>query len=163
MNAVPPRRAARRSHAGSFALTRNAQHRDMSEFDILRSAAAGMDAQRAALDLAARNVAAAEATPNGAGFARLVPRFALAPPPAATGSGPDAYEPPDADADADADGAGALPVRYLGARPQRGTDVDAVTEMVSVLGAQRAYEANASVFDLAKRLAERTLDVGRLS
>jgi len=56
-----------------------------------------------------------------------------------------------------------LPVRYLGPSPQRGADVDAVTEMVSVLGAQRAYEANASVFDLGKRLAERTLDIGRLS
>lgn len=136
----------------------------MSEFDILRSAAAGMDAQRAALDLAARNVAAAEATPNGAAFARLVPRFALAPPPStdAVGSGPDGYEPPDPGDDPDADG-DTLPVRYLGAISQRGTEVDAVTEMVSVLGAQRAYEANASVFDLGKRLAERTLDMGRLT
>jgi flagellar basal-body rod protein FlgC len=134
----------------------------MSEFDILQSAAAGMDAQRSALDLAARNVAAAEATPNAGGFARLVPRFAIAALPNAAASGPDAYEPPDTDADTDDAGA-TLPVRYLGSSTQRGVDVDAVTEMVSVLGAQRAYEANASVFDLAKRLAERTLDVGRLS
>jgi flagellar basal body rod protein FlgC len=35
--------------------------------------------------------------------------------------------------------------------------------MVAVLDAQRAYEANASVFDLGKRLAERTIDMGRLS
>lgn len=134
----------------------------MSKFDILRSAAAGMDAQRSALDLAARNVAAAEATPSGRGFARLVPRFALASPPGTASSGPAAYEPPDADGDPDG-ASDDVPVRYLGAIPQRGVDVDAVTEMVSVLGAQRAYEANASVFDLAKRLAERTLDVGRLS
>jgi len=33
----------------------------VTEFDILRNAAAGMDAGRAALDLAARNVAASEA------------------------------------------------------------------------------------------------------
>jgi flagellar basal body rod protein FlgC len=33
--------------------------------------------------------------------------------------------------------------------------------MIAVLEAQRAYEANASVFDVGKRLAERTLDVGR--
>ena len=45
---------------------------------------------------------------------------------------------------------------------ERGVDVDAVTEMVSVLDAQRAYEANASVFDIGKRLAERTIDMGRL-
>ena len=36
-----------------------------------------------------------------------------------------------------------------------------MTEMVRVLDAQRAYEANASVFDLAKRLAERTIEAGR--
>ncbi|MBD5606612.1 MAG: hypothetical protein IAI48_16195, partial [Candidatus Eremiobacteraeota bacterium] len=88
-----------------------------------------------------------------------IPRFAVAPAPDA---GPDAYEPPgDADDDS-ASEADDVPVRYLGATPERGVDVDAVSEMVSVLGAQRAYEANASVFDLGKRLAERTIDLGRL-
>lgn len=135
----------------------------MSEFDILRSAAAGMDAQRSALDVAARNVAAAEATPNGAGFERLIPRFAVAPPSGlADPTDPAAYEPPGSEVDPDGRD-DALPVRYLGASPQHGVDVDAMTEMVSVLGAQRAYEANASVFDIGKRLAERTLDIGRLS
>ena len=122
-----------------------------------------MDAQRAALDLAARNVAAAEASPNGTGFQRLVPHFAVTTAGAdVPGSGPASYEPPDAPDDGD-DSDDALPVRYLGAVPQRGAEVDAVTEMVAVLDAQRAYEANASVFDLGKRLAERTLDMGRLT
>ncbi|MBV8151552.1 MAG: flagellar basal body rod protein FlgC, partial [Candidatus Eremiobacteraeota bacterium] len=40
--------------------------------------------------------------------------------------------------------------------------VDALTEMVSMLDAQRAYEANASIFDVGKRIAERTLDLERL-
>ena len=136
----------------------------MGEFDIMRAAAAGMDAQRSALDLAARNVAAAEA--DGTAFERLVPRYALGPEPG-DAAGSDAYEPPgdfgeDAGED-DADPSDAdLPIRYLGATPERGVDVDAVTEMVSVLDAQRAYEANASVFDIGKRLAERTIDAGRL-
>jgi len=39
------------------------------------------------------------------------------------------------------------------------TGVDAVSEMVAVLGAQRAYEANASVFDTGKRLIQQTLRV----
>ena len=129
----------------------------MSEFDILQTAAAGMDAQRSALDVAARNVAAAEA--DGSHFERLVPRFAVA-----TGGEadvPGSYEPPEEPGDAES--AEAMPpVRYLGAVPRRGTEVDAVTEMVSVLDAQRAYEANASVFDLGKRLAERTIDMGRV-
>ena len=42
-----------------------------------------------------------------------------------------------------------------------GETADALTEMIAVLDAQRAYEANASVFDAGKKLAERTLDVGR--
>ncbi|GAC1306858.1 MAG: hypothetical protein NVS2B3_02640 [Vulcanimicrobiaceae bacterium] len=144
----------------------------MSEFDILTSAAAGMDAQRAALDVAARNVAAAEASPGAAGFQRLIPQYAVAPDPASQAgpSGIAGYEPPEpADGADGADGSGgpdgpvAAPVRYLGAIRQRGADIDAVTEMVAVLGAQRAYEANASVFDIGKRLAERTLDMGRLT
>jgi hypothetical protein len=132
------------------------------EFDILRAAAAGMDAQRSALDLAARNVAAAEA--DGTTFERLIPRYAL-------GGAPDAGipdEPPDvpddgASGDGDASDPSDLPIRFLGATAQRGAEVDAVTAMVSVLDAQRAYEANASVFEVGKRLAERTIDVGRLS
>ncbi len=131
-----------------------------TEFGILSAAAAGMDAQRAALELAARNVAAAEAGSPPGGFARLVPEFALTPP-QRTGAADD-YEPPEP-LSGDPDGPAAdVPVRYVGAREERGVDVDAVTEMVSVLNAQRAYEANASVFDLAKRLAERTIDMGRV-
>ena len=76
--------------------------------DLLSIAAGGMDTQRAALDVAARNVAAAEA-----------------------------------------------------ASPKSHGTVDILKEMVSVLNASRAFEANASVFDLAKRLAERTIDVER--
>jgi len=143
----------------------------MGEFDILRSAAAGMDAQRAALDVAARNVAAAETVPDGS-FARLVPRFRLSA--AADGEAPALFEPPDEpaetqDAFGEGDGYGgddndaaASPVRFLGATPQPGSEVNVVTEMVAVLDAQRAFEANASVFDLGKRLAERTIDMGRL-
>ena len=144
----------------------------MSEFDLLRSAAAGMDAQRAALDLAARNVAAAEATAGNHRFERLVPRFAVAPAP--DGDPLDAAEPPEPAEPAalgpsgfadpvEPDGAPAPPIRYLGAVTQPGTAVDTITEMVAVLDAQRAYEANASLFDVGKRLAERTIDVGRLS
>ena len=128
----------------------------MSESDILQTAAAGMDAQRSALDLAARNVAAAEA--DGTHFERLVPRFSIAAP----GDDSQRYEPPE-DPDDVADDARATPaIRYLGATAQAGSEVDAVTEMVAVLDAQRAYEANASVFDLGKRLAERTIDMGRV-
>ncbi len=117
------------------------------EFDVLNAAAAGMEAQRAALDVAARNVAAAEASARGTSFERLVPRFSV--------------DPPGDDDAVSSDDDLAAPVRFLGTEVQRGVDVDAITEMVAVLNAQRAFEANASVFDLGKRLAERTIEVGR--
>ncbi len=136
-----------------------------TEFDILRNAAAGMDAQRAALDLAARNVAASEA--DGGDFARMVPRYAFAPTPDADGAADDddGVAPPEGlgGDDADPDGDDAPAVRYMGAVPVRGISPDAVTEMVAVLDAQRAYDSNASVFDVGKRLAERTIDMGRVS
>jgi len=131
----------------------------MSEFEIMQSAAAGMDAQRSALDLAARNVAAAEA--DGTHFERLVPRFSIAPADGGAAAGAGGYEPPD-DPDEARESEQDVPIRFLGSNAQPGSSVDAVTEMVAVLDAQRAYEANASVFDLGKRLAERTIDMGRV-
>ena len=41
------------------------------------------------------------------------------------------------------------------------TSCDALTELIATLDAQRAYEADASIFDIGKRLAERTLDIER--
>jgi len=136
----------------------------MNEFDVLSAAAAGMDAQRAALDVAARNVAAAETAGDKGAFERLIPRFSV---------GADSPDGDVADEDEPAFESGDpgdedddeqdVPVRYLGATPEHGVDADAVTEMVAVLDAQRAFDANASVFDTGKRLAERTIDMGRLS
>jgi hypothetical protein len=129
----------------------------VSEFDVLGSAAAGMEVQRTALDVAARNVAAAEAGAPGS-FERLVPRFATAPPPGDDLPFPDPFAGLAAELDGDGDSA---PVRFLGTSAERGVDPDAITEMVAVLDAQRAYEANAAVFDAGKRLAERTIEAGR--
>ena len=44
---------------------------------LLDSAASAMDAQRAALDVAARNVAAAEAAGPDGSYARMIPQFAV--------------------------------------------------------------------------------------
>ncbi len=134
------------------------------EFDILGSAAAGMDAQRAVLDLAARNVAASEA--DGASFDRLVPRFAFVSAPDDADAAGEGYEPPgDPDGDPgrwDDGDADARPIRLVGYARETGVAPDAVSEMVAVLDAQRAYDADASVFDIGKRLAERTIDAGRM-
>lgn len=114
----------------------------MSEFDLLSVAAGGMQAQRSALDIAARNVAAAEAAGPGGSYERVVPEFSII-----------------RDAAGD-DGGEAIAV--TGSHRERGSNVDLLTEMIAVMNASRAYEANASVFDLGKRLAERTIDMGRL-
>lgn len=108
--------------------------------DLLDAAASGMDAQRAALDVAARNVAAAEAAgPNGK-YGRLVPEFAVV---------------------GDDDDAGAR-VEFTGTHAQRGTNVDILTEMIAVMNASRAYESDASLFDVGKTLAEKTIELERL-
>lgn len=98
-----------------------------------------MDAQRAVLDVEARNVAAAEAAGPKGSYARMVPDFRLA----QTENG-------------------TPEVTVSGSHVERGSSVDVITEMVAVLNATRAYEANASIFDIGKRLAERTIDMGKL-
>jgi flagellar basal-body rod protein FlgC len=122
-----------------------------SEMDLLASAASAMSAQRSVLDIAARNVAAAQASTPSHPYARLVAQFGTAADPAA-----DEVMDPDPD-DLAASAAGSA---VVGVRSEPGSG-DALTEMIAVLDAQRAYEQNASIFDTAKRLAERTIDVGR--
>lgn len=122
----------------------------MSEMDLLHVAASGMDRQRRLLDVAARNVAAAQAATPDHPYPRLVARFAETPDAGAS-------EPFDPAGDDD-DGATNEAAFSVAAS---GETADAMTEMLAVLDAQRAYEANASVFDVGKRIAERTLDVGR--
>jgi flagellar basal body rod protein FlgC len=110
----------------------------VSELELLDGAARAMTAQREILDVAAHNVAAAQAAQPGEGYDRLVARL--------VGS----------DADPDDDETG----DPIAIAHERGTG-DALTELIAVLDAQRAYDANASIFDIGKRLAERTLDIER--
>lgn len=107
--------------------------------ELLDSAASAMDAQRAALDVAARNVAAAEAAGPNADYGRMIPIFRVV----------------DGD-DGDAR------VEFAGTRAERGTNVDILTEMIGVMNASRAYESDASIFDVGKTLAEKTLELERL-
>jgi flagellar basal body rod protein FlgC len=107
----------------------------VNELELLDGAARAMTAQRAVLDIAARNVAAAQAAQPGQPYDRLVARFV----------------------EHDDDEESGEPVA-LAHEPGNG---DALTELIAVLDAQRAYDANASIFDIGKRLAERTLDIER--
>src|ERR1700681_128948 len=109
-----------------------------------------MSVQRTLLDVAARNVAAAQASTPEHAYPRLVAHFAARDP-----------EESFAGLSDDEDDAGAAVRSSVAALAAAGDGADALTEMIAVLEAQRAYEANASVFDVGKKLAERTLDVGR--
>ena len=113
----------------------------MNELDLLDRAAGGMALQRDVLDLAARNVASAQASTPGHPYSRLVADVAHA----------NARD--DDDDDANQDG-------IVGVHRERGTG-DPLTELIAVLDAQRAYETDASLFDVGKRIVERTLDVER--
>jgi flagellar basal body rod protein FlgC len=142
----------------------------MSELDLLSLAADGMSVQRTMLDVAARNVAAAQASTPQHSYPRLVARFTGTqattlpdgiPEPGEDFGGWDDVgtgEGGDGAVAAGADGAGGT--RFVGTA-RSGESADALTEMIAVLDAQRAYEANASIFDIGKRLAERTLTVGQ--
>ena len=121
----------------------------MTDFGLLDVAARGMAAQRTLLDVDARNVAAAQAAVPGHPYQRLVARIVAAPDSDA------AFDVPDPDAADDADDADPVVVTS-----EAGTG-DALTELIATLDAQRAYEADASIFDIGKRLAERTLDIER--
>jgi flagellar basal body rod protein FlgC len=94
-----------------------------------------MARERTMLDVAARNVAAAQASTPAREYHRLVADFT-----GDDGLGDDDLEPH---------------VR------ETNEPVDALAEMVSMLDAQRSYEADASIFDVGKRIAERAIDLGR--
>lgn len=111
----------------------------MDSFGLLKAAASGMEAQRAVLDVEARNVAAAEAAGPKGSYERVMPDFHVV----RGDNGP-----PE--------------ITVSGSHVQRGSSVDVLTEMVAVLNASRAYEANASIFDIGKRLAERTIEMGKV-
>ncbi len=156
----------------------------MNDFAIMQYAAGGMDAQRSALNVLARNVAVAQTADRDHPVHPLDPQFAVAGDGAADDDGaqfsaalamlgsdagadevdaaPQTVE-DDAEPQMPGDDAGPLPgqVVFAGASPgaRSVTGIDAVSEMVAVLGAQRAFEADASVFDTGKRLVQKTLDV----
>lgn len=131
----------------------------MNEFDLLQTSAGIMSAQRAALDVYARNVATAEAQNADGGFTRLIPQIDLDDDGIVVFAGTKAVsEPPiwvhdPSNPFAAASGAHRGYVAH--------SSVDVLTEMVAAMDASRAYESGASLFDTGKRLAERTLDVER--
>lgn len=131
--------------------------------------AAGMSVQRMRVETAALNLANANTVqaPGGPGFQplRVVARAGAVPFDALVAPGLDAMQLPAASVEQ----ANAMPrlvyepghpladprgfVRYAG--------VDSATEMVTLMGALRSYEANVAAMNTARSLALKTLDIGR--
>ncbi|HCC32729.1 MAG TPA: flagellar basal body rod protein FlgC [Clostridiales bacterium] len=129
----------------------------MRLLQTLRTSMSALTAERLRLDLIAGNLANLNTTrtPAGEPYRRLVPVFS--PRPAGgvevTGVVADPAEFPvrhdPGHPDADADGFVRMP------------NVDLVAEMVDLMAATRAYEANATVAQATRTLAQRTLEIGR--
>jgi flagellar basal-body rod protein FlgC len=142
----------------------------MDFLSALRVSASGLSAERTRVNLAASNLANAESTrgPDGKPYRRLDPVMEAVAFDAALG---------------EAGGAGELSgVRvaeiaqdqspgkrlYSPAHPDAGPDgfvtlpnVNPIHEVVNLMSAQKAYDANATAVDTLKTMAQRALDIAR--
>lgn len=129
----------------------------MSVFSSMRISASGLTAERLRMDVIASNIANANTTrtPEGGPFERQQVIFASAGDKGVKvtailpdGSPPrKVYDP--GHPDADSTGYVSMP------------DVDVVKEMVDMITATRAYEANVTALNSAKYMALKALDIGK--
>ncbi len=132
----------------------------MEQFKMLDIAASGLSAHRQWMDLISGNIANANTTktPEGGPFRRQLAVFMEAQDNKGTGRGVKLADIIDDDSelrkvfqpehpDADAEGYVSYP------------NVNVVTEMVDLIAASRAYEANATVIEAAKSNVMRTLQI----
>lgn len=155
-------------------------------FRSLEISASGLTAERLRMDVIANNIANANTTrtPEGGAYRRRVvllearePRVDfgtwLAAYLGAGGTAPGVAWPPDGIGDGvrvahiAADPA-PMRRRYDPGHPDAGPDgyvelpnVEPITEMVDLIGATRAYEANVTALNAAKAMAVRALEIGR--
>lgn len=135
----------------------------MGLISMMRISASGLSAERLRMDLIADNLANANSTRTAEGgpYRRKVAIFEPIPPTAQMPGGVRVvgvardpspprvvYQP--GHPDADANGYVTYP------------NVDMVHEMVDLITASRAYEANIQAFNAAKNMFLRTLDIGRV-
>jgi len=138
----------------------------MSEFDIMNISATGMSAQRLRVEIVSTNIANAETTRTETGepYRRKVPVFAEYLKRSMDGKIESAgvkvvrieedpspfrlvYDPTHPDADENG---------YV-----RMPNVNIVREMVDLINAQRAYDANVAAFNVTKAMVNSALQIGR--
>ena len=151
-----------------------------NDFDIMAYAASGMEAQRGALDVAARNIALAQTATPGHPVKGFDPVFSVDPSSLsdnpfasmvkAAGGSDDGDDDDSSDDDDESGGAARAAGMSMGGGQglvamtgvkRSGMDDNAITQMVDMLNAQRAYEANSSVFDVGKSIAEKAVSLGQ--
>ncbi|MBO8141911.1 MAG: flagellar basal body rod protein FlgC [Firmicutes bacterium] len=129
--------------------------------------ASGMTAERVRMDTIANNLANANTTrtPEGGPYRRQVPVFAAREWPSWQRMG---FAGAGVRVVAIREDPGPFRLVYDPHHPDAGPDgyvrmpnVDVVREMVDLISATRAYEANVSAFNAAKTMAMRALDIGR--
>ena len=142
----------------------------MDFLSALRTSASALSAERTRVDLATSNLANAESTrgPNGMPYRRLDPVLQSVP-----------FEDSMAAASADAPAAG-VKVAAVMADPTPGRrvyspghpdadgdgfvtfpNVEPIHEVVNLMSASKAYQANATAVDTLKTMAQRALDIGK--
>jgi flagellar basal-body rod protein FlgC len=144
----------------------------MDFLSALRVSASGLSAERTRVNLAASNLANAESTrgPDGRPYARLDPvmravdfEAALAAPGAPGGAELQGVEVAEIAQD-DSPGRRV----YSPSHPDAGPDgfvvlpnVNPIHEVVNLMSAQKAYDANATAVDTLKTMAQRALEIAR--
>ncbi|HEY8416582.1 MAG TPA: flagellar basal body rod protein FlgC [Limnochordales bacterium] len=131
--------------------------------------ASGMTAERLRMDTIANNLANANTTRTAEGgpYRRQVPVFAARE--TRRGARPGGFTGAGVRVVAIRHDPGAPRLVYDPSHPDAGPDgyvampnVDVVREMVDLITASRAYEANVTAFNTAKSMAMRALDIGRV-
>jgi flagellar basal-body rod protein FlgC len=146
----------------------------MDFLSALRISASGLSAERVRVNLAASNLANADSTrgPDGRPYRRLDPvlestsfegELGAAGAMGGTGSGPVGVR-----VSRVAEDGGAGKRVFNPAHPDASEDgyvtlpnVNPIHEVVNLLSAQKAYDANASAVDTLKGMAQRALDIAR--
>jgi len=133
----------------------------VSEFDLFRLAGSGMAAQRVALDVAAENIAAADAWTPGGLYRRKVAEFSIdndafaaevrARVRESTQPARWRYDPENPHAERSGPNRGFVAI----------SPVDTVSEMVALLSAERGYEADVAVLDAVKSGIAHALELER--
>jgi flagellar basal-body rod protein FlgC len=148
-----------------------------NDFDILGYAASGMEAQRGALDVAAKNIALAQTADPNHPVKAFAPVFTADPDAMSNNpfesmvqsAGSDDFGDSDSVGEDDFGASDAASMSMGGSQgivamtgvKQTNIDDNAITQMVDMMNAQRAYESNASVFDVGKSVMTKTLALGQ--